>query len=935
MDDAEYGALYDILNGDKTFNDWPKNQESSLRQRVYKKWKSRQYEMKEVHDPMAGNTVQRIVHTNTGSIVIKKSELSSIVHSYFDESKGDGALKLSKTIRHRYSGLSRNFIQKNLNVMKETQKIRPLFQNKAPLRPIKAGQVHERHQVDLVNMQSMPVTVGGVTYKYIMSVIDIFSRFVFLRPLKSKESAEVAENLRSIYNEHGPPEILQSDQGTEFKGVVKTLCEALNVRIIKSAAYSPQTQGKDERSHRTWKEKIKYDVINSDGELNWVENLPIYQQLYNESPHSSLGMQSPFEVYYGRQPNRVKNKLSLGERTAFEVSEEDETEFQLKSPRKDTLRKWEKERDIARDEAFRASAHASQKMIKRELKRNPPSLYYVGETVLVRVAKTKKTVKGKKTTLRGTCEGLILKADHDSHRYYVDFEDPNTAKKKVWVKVDDITSVTKEEEKRRQDTAKKQNNKRKCLSPDKCTSTPSNAKHVKLTNDVSLLDASIANVLSFEKLKGDTINLYFDFLRQRSLSKQESVSLASSYFYASLDRPENMSSYKNYVGKNPLQNYEHLIIPVHLPTEEHWLLAIISIISLCIYIYDSANFPENTYKSIFETLKQKFIKRERQTLSPQQCTLLHEDNWEEKTPSCPKQTNEIDCGVYTCSFAKQYLSGCNSPMAFEGSDFRNEMVGDLLELAASNKCSGDFRWLSGDAVSKQENAEEMSEKEKLDVEVQSAGLQYRDPPTPRDGNCMFHAISDQLARLGLALKTPSELRSNVVQYLRNNPLTSDGTHLREFISYQAWESYLRRMSQEGVWGDWITLWGLVNMLDIDVAVVSSIGEGGLRVISPGDTSNSDHNLNRTALLGHEAEEHYHSLDNVTTLSAKKGADPVDYMKNKYGEGKVLEEICPKCCKKFKCLSAGIYDDESGMMQYYADDCYLCDVCSKEEEWYSY
>lgn len=33
----------------------------------------------------------------------------------------------------------------------------------------------------------------------------------------------------------------------------------------------------------------------------------------------------------------------------------------------------------------------------------------------------------------------------------------------------------------------------------------------------------------------------------------------------------------------------------------------------------------------------------------------------------------------------------------------------------------------------------------------------------------------------------------------------------------------------------------------------------------------------------------------------------------------------KCCKKFKCLSAGIYEDESGMMQYYADDCYA--VCS--------
>jgi len=58
-------------------------------------------------------------------------------------------------------------------VIKEPQKIRPLFQNKAPLCPIKAGQVQEHHRVDLVNMQSMPVTVGGVTHKYIMSVIDI------------------------------------------------------------------------------------------------------------------------------------------------------------------------------------------------------------------------------------------------------------------------------------------------------------------------------------------------------------------------------------------------------------------------------------------------------------------------------------------------------------------------------------------------------------------------------------------------------------------------------------------------------------------------------------------------------------------------------------------------------------------------------------------
>ena len=50
-----------------------------------------------------------------------------------------------------------------------------------------------------------------------------------------------------------------------------------------------------------------------------------------------------------------------------------------------------------------------------------------------------------------------------------------------------------------------------------------------------------------------------------------------------------------------------------------------------------------------------------------------------------------------------------------------------------------------------------------------------------------------------------------------------------------------------------------------------------------------------------------------TTKRKNGKDLVDYKKNKYGEGNVLEEICPKCSKKFNCFSAGIYEDGSGVM----------------------
>ena len=212
--------------------------------------------MKEIYDPTVGQPKKRIVEKANNCIVVKKSDVSQLVDSAYYETKGEGAKKLSKQMSQIYRGLSRRIIQHSLNSMKQQQKVRPLFQNKAPLRPIRASKVQERHQVDLVSMVSMPVTIDGDTYKYIMSVIDIFSRFRFLRPLQTKETSEVAEHLLDIYIERGPPEILQSES-QEFKVVVKTVCETLNVRIIKSSAYSPQTQGKDERSHRTWKEKNK------------------------------------------------------------------------------------------------------------------------------------------------------------------------------------------------------------------------------------------------------------------------------------------------------------------------------------------------------------------------------------------------------------------------------------------------------------------------------------------------------------------------------------------------------------------------------------------------------------------------------------------------------------------------------------------------------
>lgn len=111
--------------------------------------------------------------------------------------------------------------------------------------------VQVRYQVDLMDLGKRGrVKYQGIVYRHVLSVMDVFGRFIWLRPLKSKHSKEIASELKSIYMEYGPPLLLQSDQGSEFKGDVKRLCRKMQVKMIYSRPHHPQSHGKVERSHR-------------------------------------------------------------------------------------------------------------------------------------------------------------------------------------------------------------------------------------------------------------------------------------------------------------------------------------------------------------------------------------------------------------------------------------------------------------------------------------------------------------------------------------------------------------------------------------------------------------------------------------------------------------------------------------------------------------
>ena len=90
---------------------------------------------------------------------------------------------------------------------------------------------NEMHLFDLLYMPFD--TLYGNMYNYILSGLDVTSRYKVARPLKTKQAEDVADMIADIYKV-GPltyPKIFQCDNGSEFKEEVTKMLEKHEVRI--------------------------------------------------------------------------------------------------------------------------------------------------------------------------------------------------------------------------------------------------------------------------------------------------------------------------------------------------------------------------------------------------------------------------------------------------------------------------------------------------------------------------------------------------------------------------------------------------------------------------------------------------------------------------------------------------------------------------------
>lgn len=161
-------------------------------------------------------------------------------------------------------------------------------------RAYRAESVDQQWQSDLVDMQGLRSYNNG--YGYILTCIDIFTRYAWARPLLNKQQDSVIAGFKSIFQEDGRvPFYLQTDQGKEFEN------RAVRTFLIQSGVYrqfsvkSAYKAALVERFHRTLRARMwRYFTANET--RRWIDILPDLLVSYNNRPHKSL---------YGHTPSQM------------------------------------------------------------------------------------------------------------------------------------------------------------------------------------------------------------------------------------------------------------------------------------------------------------------------------------------------------------------------------------------------------------------------------------------------------------------------------------------------------------------------------------------------------------------------------------------------------------------------------------------------------
>ena len=154
-----------------------------------------------------------------------------------------------------------------------------------PRRCVIMKDIDDLWQADLIDMQS--ISKQNKNYRFILAIIDTFSKYAWTFPLKSKTKDDVCNSFKKLLNKGRVPKNLQTDKGTEFyNNQFQKLMETYHINHY--STFSTKKASIVERFIRTLKSKV-YKEFSLRGSYNWIDStLNNVTNKYNHTYHRTI-----------------------------------------------------------------------------------------------------------------------------------------------------------------------------------------------------------------------------------------------------------------------------------------------------------------------------------------------------------------------------------------------------------------------------------------------------------------------------------------------------------------------------------------------------------------------------------------------------------------------------------------------------------------------
>jgi transposase InsO family protein len=220
---------------------------------------------------------------------------NTLIEQYNVEYNYPSADKLYKIMKKDNITISKNSIVEYLNSLEENQLTKQKVESKASYGHITSINPDANWMMDIYDLQKY--SPYNKNYKYILAVIDIFTRKAYAVKMKTKSTDDCYKALEHIISmAPKAPDTITSDSDSAFDASkFQTLLKSHNIFYTPVILNDHHALGIIDRFARTLKSIITKIFLRTNTK-NWIDHLSNIISRYNNTPHSSLGDIKPNEA---------------------------------------------------------------------------------------------------------------------------------------------------------------------------------------------------------------------------------------------------------------------------------------------------------------------------------------------------------------------------------------------------------------------------------------------------------------------------------------------------------------------------------------------------------------------------------------------------------------------------------------------------------------